>query len=138
MGLDMYLEGRKYLRNSHDPEKALMEDGYPIKETVLDIGYWRKHPDLHGYIVETFADGDDNCEPVELSSDDLVNILNAIKTDQLVKTSGFFFGNSPTVDEGERYTAIKSRSIAIITNALDWLNREDSDSYKYVVYRASW
>jgi hypothetical protein len=22
-----------------------------------DLGYWRKHPNLHGYIINTFAEG---------------------------------------------------------------------------------
>lgn len=25
------------------------------------IGYWRKEPNLHGFIVENFADGNDDC-----------------------------------------------------------------------------
>jgi hypothetical protein len=42
----------------------LMERGrYPTGgDRDREVGYWRKHPDLHGYIVETFADGVDACQ----------------------------------------------------------------------------
>jgi len=62
---------------------------------TIDLGYWRKHADLHGYIINTFADGVDECQKIELSEDDLDKIIKAIKNDELEKDhSGFFFGNS--------------------------------------------
>ena len=47
MGLDMYLTGEKFLTR----QGTTTEDGYPVKERHLALGYWRKHPDLHGFIV---------------------------------------------------------------------------------------
>ena len=47
------------------------------------------------YIVNTFADGKDNCQKIELDENDLDKIIMAIRNDKLVKDhSGFFFGNS--------------------------------------------
>jgi hypothetical protein len=33
----------------------------------LEVGYWRKHAPLHNFIVRAFADGEDNCRPIDLS-----------------------------------------------------------------------
>lgn len=59
-----------------------------------EIGYWRKHPNLHGYIVNTFANGVDECQPIPLSLSDVNDILHAIENDLLPHTVGFFFGTS--------------------------------------------
>jgi hypothetical protein len=56
MGLDMYLTGEKFLMT-----RNLEEDGFRLRSKTLELGYWRKHPNLHGYIVQTFADGTDEC-----------------------------------------------------------------------------
>ena len=37
-------------------------DGFDICEYVLDMGQWRKFAPLHEYIVNEYADGDDNCQ----------------------------------------------------------------------------
>ena len=54
MGLDMNLFGDKY-----SFEKNETVDGFPVSSTMLDMGYWRKHANLHGFIVDTFAGGED-------------------------------------------------------------------------------
>lgn len=67
MGLDMYLTGSKFLfTNWEHPEKNRKEDGIEIESVRLRLAYWRKHPNLHGYIVQTFADGKDECQEIEL------------------------------------------------------------------------
>ena len=53
MGLDMYLTGKKIVM---DARLDLREDGFPLGSKALDLGYWRKHPNLHGYLVQAFAD----------------------------------------------------------------------------------
>ena len=66
MGLDMYLKGRKWVDTyAHQRTKV---DGYTVTNVQLEIGYWRKHPDLHGYIIKHFAGGFDDCNPIELRS----------------------------------------------------------------------
>ncbi len=126
MGLDMYLEGHKYLcGNYNNPE-----DGFRLKGKILELGYWRKHPDLHGYIVNTFASGKDNCQDIELGLYSLENILQAIKDDKLPFTEGFFFGKS-LPEDGQS-------SMTIIKNAINWLATEEDGTVRYVIYRASW
>ena len=48
----MYLKGNKfYWTNWREPEKNLTEDGFEVTDKNLELGYWREHPDLHGFIV---------------------------------------------------------------------------------------
>ena len=156
MGLDMYLEGRKYLMSNYDdPDKDEKEDGFPVREKGLSLGYWRKHPNLHGYIVQTFAEGRDECQDIELDVPKLKAIIAAVEKKELPHTTGFFFGESDGSEDEE--------TLAILKKAIDWLdrvcvkhddcrsNREMAiectraeekragrESYRNVVYRASW
>ena len=145
MGLDMHLTGVKHVRLSgygspvsgevpiSDKEARGLppsEDGFPLKSRSLDMGYWRKHPNLHGYIVQNFAGGEDDCRPIELSEDDLERIVSAVKSDSLIETTGFFFGAS---DGSE-----KEYDIETFEKAIKWLKEKDERSYRYVTYQASW
>jgi hypothetical protein len=132
MGLDMYLNGRKYLfGNWKNPESNLMEDGYRVKEKILEIGYWRKHPNLHGYIVKNFAEnGVDDCSPIELRREDLQKIIQAVKDKSLPDTEGFFFGQSDGTETEE--------DLKILTDAITWVNSGTQDESRSIVYRASW
>jgi hypothetical protein len=65
----------------------------------LEIAYWRKHPNLHGwmqnlYVEKGGTDSQFNCVPVELTLDDLDKLEETIKEDRLPDTIGFFFGRS--------------------------------------------
>lgn len=131
MGLDMYLKGSKYLyQDFKNPNNAPKLDGYRVKEYILDLGYWRKHPNLHGYIVQTFAKGVDECQEIHLSPDDLKTIIKAVKEDKLPETEGFFFGKS---DGSEKEDDLK-----IFKAALKWLTEESNNSSRDVIYQASW
>jgi hypothetical protein len=131
MGLDMYLEGHVYLfSNYEDPSLDIYEEGFRLKEKIFEIGYWRKHPDLHGFIVQTFADGEDDCRPIEMGSDEIYKILEAVETDQLPHTEGFFFGESQP--------EYKAETIEILNGALRWLSVANAQSSRWISYRASW
>jgi hypothetical protein len=104
MGLDMYLS----------------YDG-------VEVGYWRKHPNLHGFIVNTFADGMDECQEIVLNLEAVDTILNAIIKDDLPTTTGFFFGTSHPED--------KQPSINIFLEAKRLLK---IDASKELIYQASW
>ncbi len=121
MGLDMYLRGRKsFWRNWNKPEYDRTEDGCIVTEVVLSLGYWRKHPDLHGFIVREFADGKDNCEPVQLDAVDLRRIMKAVQARTLPHTDGFFFGSSDNTAE-----EIKE-DLDILQKAITWLEAGDA------------
>jgi hypothetical protein len=133
MGLDMYLIGDRFnWTDWKKPEgqRRPMVDGYEVSTQKLDLGYWRKHPDLHGYIVNTFANGKDECQEIDLSEKNLLNIIEAIKENKLPKTTGFFFGESDGTE--------KNKSILIIEKAIEWLKKEEPNVAKSISYRASW
>lgn len=116
MGLDMYLSGRKHRWQSFDaPESDLKEDGFRVEEIRLALGYWRKHPNLHGFIVEAFAEGKDECQDIELDPTAIRCIIRAIEDARLPHTEGFFFGRSDTSNEQAQ------RDVEIFGRALAWL-----------------
>lgn len=128
MGLDMYLHGKKFINGT----KQIKQDGFRVGSINLELGYWRKHPNLHGYIVENFADGEDNCQPIYLDEDDIRQIIGAIKAGTLPDTEGFFFGESTGSEEE------KANDLAVFEAALSWLETPDSDCLRDITYQASW
>jgi hypothetical protein len=77
-------------------------DFKPVEEPY-EVQYWRKHPNLHGWMealyykkggkAESF-----NCVPVELTLEDIDALEDAIQSGSLPETQGFFFGKT-TGDE---------------------------------------
>ena len=132
MGLDMYLQGHQYYFN-----RTQTIDDFPIKEIIVELGYWRKHPDLHGAIVHTFAEGVDNCEPVELSKTDIEKLIEMVKANILPHTTGFFFGESAKPDS-MWYEQEYNDTIKQLENALKWYENKDKNISRWVTYRASW
>lgn len=130
MGLDMYLTGEKYLLDWSNPANNKHEDGYPLKATRFALGYWRKHPDLHGYIVNNFAESEDDCKPVFLSADNIAELIAAVRAGNLPKTTGFFFGESTNDDEQ------KAEDVEILSKALEWLRADEW--HRSIYYQASW
>lgn len=143
MGLDMYLEGHKYLFSSGKKSEVVKEDGFRLKEKILELGYWRKEPDLHGYIVEKFADGKDDCKDIELGKEEMLDIISAVKERRLPHTSGFFFGAScdpESQDEQEREWALQfeRKTIETFEKAIAWSETREPEEMRWVAYRASW
>jgi len=131
MGLDMYLHGKVIFWNDSDMPVLPQSGGFPVQEFSVELGYWRKHPNLHGFIVQVFAGGVDECQEIELSVDDIHAIIKAVEGDRLPPTEGFFFGES---DGSE-----KEEDLVIFRHALAWLALPADKSFsRYVSYRASW
>jgi hypothetical protein len=129
----MYLTGNKFLWTDWENEaNNRKEDGFQIADLNLRLGYWRKHPNLHGYIVKTFADGKDECQEIGLMRDDILKIVQAVKDRNLPHTEGFFFGKSYGTDEEA------AEDIAIFERAIAWLDVKEYRVSRSVVYRASW
>ena len=63
-----------------------------------EIAYWRKHPNLQGWMENLYlAKGgteEFNCVPVSLEYEDLDNLEQAINSNGLPDTEGFFFGSN--------------------------------------------
>ena len=143
MGLDMYLEGRKYLLGKAPKFERTTEDGFPLKEKILELGYWRKEPNLHGFIVQTFADGKDECQDIELGTEDLIKIKEAVVNRTLPHTTGFFFGaqcdpNSEDPQEREWALQFEKDTVEILDKAVEWVSQRQDGEMRWVVYRASW
>ena len=124
MGLDMYLTGDRYFMEIRKRGE--------VKAERYELGYWRKHPNLHGFIVETFADGVDECQLIDLGTDDLKKIIHAVKNRELPETTGFFFGVSDDSDEQI------AEDVTILEDAIKWLEADDPDAWRSIHYQASW
>jgi hypothetical protein len=133
MGLDMHLTGEKYLFTDwENPANNQYQDGFRVKGLNLELGYWRKHPDLHGYIVENFGGGHDDCQPIRLSCENIQSIIEAVLENRLPKTSGFFFGES--LNDKEQV----DETVAILQEAMNWAGSEPEGFFHEVIYQASW
>ena len=98
MGLDMYAFSTK--------AKPKSEVDFETKNfKPEEVHYWRKHPNLHGWMENLYRDkgGDPNAafngECVVLTNDDLEDLEHDLKHWDLPETTGFFFGQSSLDDE---------------------------------------
>jgi len=97
MGLDMFA-----YRTSIKPESAT--DFSINGDDTTEIQYWRKHPNLHGWMESLYyrKGGKEeifNCVAVELTEEDLTELESAIQKGDLPSTRGFFFGESEGNEE---------------------------------------
>jgi hypothetical protein len=97
MGLDMYLEAKKYVGQDNysngertpNPDYAallaLAPKGLVDKvdfggaSVALTVGYWRKANAIHGWFVNTLAGGLDECQEIHVPRVALVDLLAACK-----------------------------------------------------------
>lgn len=90
MGLDMYA-----MTTAQTPDSDV--DFKPVE--AQELHYWRKHPNLHGWMGDLYYENGGtaesfNCVCVALSETDLNRLEAEIKDGTLRDTSGFFFGTS--------------------------------------------
>ena len=109
MGLDMFAWAVKFIDGHEEPEVDADIDQYAdhIESVDDDLWYWRKHPNLHGWMEKLYRDkgGKDeefNCANVELTEADLHDLETAINEVGLPYTQGFFFGQSSGDNDEKR------------------------------------
>jgi len=101
MGLDMYAyvaakagEMNAYY-DSHDLAESSPLLPKPLKPR--EIAYWRKHPNLHGWMHRLWESkgnsGDFNGNELELTWEDIEQLELDVRSKNLPGTTGFFFGN---------------------------------------------
>ena len=155
MGLDMYGYATKF-DNVNEPEERIkiLKTDYK-SEKILDreqIGDWRKHNRLHGYMeslwhtkgcpgVPLDEDGEPimvqgygstfNCIPLELSKDDLKDLKDCITKKKLPETGGFFFGDDSYSDD-EWGKQLKEDDLQFIKDGLKAI--KDG----YIIHYDSW
>ncbi|MEY4333950.1 MAG: hypothetical protein RLZZ196_2693 [Bacteroidota bacterium] len=111
MGLDMYAFATK--------AKPTTEVDFSTKNfDVEEIHYWRKHPNLHGWMQELYdskggTSDSFNGDCVVLDNEDLDNLEQDIKDGNLPDTSGFFFGNTQGDEDEDDLLFVKQAREAI-------------------------
>ena len=90
MGLDQYANARR-------GEAKTDDEGYTYYEDSMELAYWRKHPNLQGWMENLYyekgGDEDFNCVDLELTLEDLNSLEESLDEEALPETAGFFFGN---------------------------------------------
>jgi hypothetical protein len=137
MGLDMYAYRTKveisgptdfqdevYSKSSEEcNENECTTDNENLSEELM---YWRKHPNLHGWMENLYYEKGGksesfNCVTVELTLEDLDSLEKAVMGQNLPTTEGFFFGTS---DE-----EINEKDIAFINLARKAIEEGDKVFY---------
>jgi hypothetical protein len=113
--IEKYNDGDEEAIKYFDDHIATIEAAYKEKENndpiyTCEVGYWRKHSDLHGYFTKIYEErgGEEsfNCEPLFLSKNECLDVIEYSKQmiksiedgDDVEHTSGFFFGESAVSD----------------------------------------
>jgi hypothetical protein len=108
MGLDMYAyvaakagqQDEFYEGAEYDQDTGQMVN--PNVNRPRQIAYWRKHPNLHGWMAQLWLEREGNALretdnfngiELELTAEDLDDLEYAVQNDRLPSTTGFFFGN---------------------------------------------
>lgn len=108
MGLDMYAyvaskkgQYNEFYENAEFDGTTNDFESYTVTKPY-EIAYWRKHPNLHGWMEQLWVSKGRPRQSVgwpifngielELTWDDLDNLERAIRTGKLPDTEGFFFG----------------------------------------------
>lgn len=162
MGLDMYLSAEKYVSRRSYVSDSNPEDTELFQEIVkatnssgvvdpdgwagitinIPVGYWRKANQIHGYFVQVWGNGIDECQPIHVPRAGLEDLLNICKViienkddpefdimSTLPPTPGFFFGS---YDIDDWYFEDIQNTIEIIERSL-----ADQEQTSFI-YQASW
>ena len=108
MGLDMYAYvaaragQQEEFYEGAEWDNEIKDHRNPNVNRPREIAYWRKHPNLHGWMARLWLarEGNElrelynfNGIELELDADDLELLEYVVKERELPGTSGFFFGN---------------------------------------------
>ena len=146
MGLDMYLTGDKFrasgVFNKETQQYEAVEptyvDGFKLSSARLELGYWRKNAPLHTLIVNRFANGKDDCRPIELTPDQLRDIAHLLRSKTLPtdeQSGGFFFGDEEWWAECRKNA---DEDAKVFEAAAEWMESCEDRFWNSVEYQASW
>ena len=107
--------------------------------------YWRKSNQIHAWFVDTLAGGEDTCQRIPVTRENLVALHNRcgvlldtksteLALELLPPSSGFFFG-STTIDEW--YWQDIEQTHKELTELLDEITEQNAWDYD-IWYQASW
>jgi hypothetical protein len=143
MGLDMYLNAKRYLWDADKDTKDKIAEALPeikaeVKTIIVEAAYWRKANAIHNWFVNKVQDGVDNCSEYNVTLEqlqDLVALCKKVLNNKekalklLPPTSGFFFGSNETDDW---YWESLENTITQLEECLKW--PAEWDFY----YHSSW
>jgi hypothetical protein len=144
MGLDMYLEARRFMwvfdagsgEDAEAARKIRMKPNYATAEAA----YWRKANAIHKWFVDNVQEGEDDCGHYHVDREQLAQLADLCdevlkdpeRASELLPTqSGFFFGGTEHDEwylEGLRYTRDRIR---------DLLSRDELKGWEFH-YHSSW
>ena len=152
MGLDMYLNARRFLWIFSNGTGEDAEIGKAISAAIPEAGnmrpstvefeaiYWRKANAIHKWFVDNVQDGQDDCRSYYVSRDKLRNLLEVCETvlkdnsrveELLPSQSGFFFG-------GTDYDEWYFNDLLYTRDKIDeLLSKPDFDKFDFQ-YKSSW
>ena len=145
MGLDMYLNAKRFLWHSEDEIASKVGEVFPelgdarVKEITCELMYWRKANAIHKWFVDNVQEGVDECQESWVTRENLVSLLavvNEVLADRskaatlLPPQSGFFFGNT---DIGEWYF----QDLEYTRQGLEKILAMDLEKWD-LYYRSSW
>lgn len=106
MGLDMYA-----LVTTEKPAAAF---GFKTEQAER-IHYWRKHPNLHGWMENLYFEkgGTELFNCIALTLEDLNRLEADVQAGNLPQTSGFFFGASDGSEREDDLAFIAAARAAI-------------------------
>ena len=157
MGLDQYLYANKNIGsaewrgaeenkqfsevlNAMDATRMIEKADFPHASISIEVAYWRKANQIHGWFVKNVQDGDDDCREYYVDRDrvrELLATCQAVMQDRskaetlLPPTRGFFFG-SDGFDEW--YWKDIENTIDMLSYVLDNVDTSEWSLY----YRSSW
>ena len=107
MGLDQYANARRgepnkvpqtWIITDADGNEEEVVEYYDEWEDSIELAYWRKHPNLQGWMENLYREkgGEEefNGVDVELTLEDLDALELTLDEDELPETVGFFFGGN--------------------------------------------
>ena len=111
MGLDMYLNAKRFLWYNEEALGATVAQAFPeikdrrVKEVIVEAMYWRKSNQIHKWFVDNVQKGTDDCGNYDVSREQIedlrqliLKVLDTKNATLLPPQEGFFFG-SKTVDD---------------------------------------
>lgn len=153
MGLDMYLNAKRYLSAHDDQDKPIRnqlhtmlfgidydDSNISVNEVSAEVMYWRKTNSIHNWFVENVQDDEDNCKEYYVGREQLRSLLetcnkviadNSLAESLLPTQSGCFFG-------AQEYDEWYFRDIHGTAERISELLTEPKWNNWEFYYRASW
>jgi hypothetical protein len=154
MGLDMYLNARRYIWQSFSdtetPDSKIIKGiqalfpglgDLQVKGVTVEAMYWRKANAIHKWFVDNCQNGVDECQETYVTRDQLIELrdlcLQVIAepdraSELLPSQSGFFFGST---EYDEHYMRDCHNTVERINQLIN--NPEFEKNWDFY-YRSSW